>query len=54
VIPSTDVTSTSLRQEEMVIHLMNSLTEEAVWCIDPLLGKDLKTNEYNHCYAILK
>jgi hypothetical protein len=29
----------------------NSLTEAAVWCIDPLLGKDFKTNEYSHCYG---
>jgi hypothetical protein len=23
-----------------------------LWRIDPLLGRDLETDEYSHCYAI--
>jgi hypothetical protein len=23
-----------------------------LWCIDPLLGRDLETDEYSLCYAI--
>jgi hypothetical protein len=27
----------------------------AMWCIDPLLGKDLETNnEFSRCYAIIE
>jgi hypothetical protein len=43
VRPITDVTSTALRKEEMAIG-SNSLKEEAVWRVDPLLYKDLETD----------
>jgi hypothetical protein len=23
-----------------------------LWCIDPLIGKDLETSEYSRCYAV--
>jgi hypothetical protein len=59
VRPSTDVTITALGKEEMVCTCRpfgtNRLKEGAMWCIDPLLGKDLEANnEYSRCYTTSK
>jgi hypothetical protein len=49
VKPITDIASTALGKEGMPISFwvfgMNSIKEGAMWRTDPLLGKDLETNE---------
>jgi hypothetical protein len=56
VRPITDITSTALGKEEMVVYAcsplwMNSHKEGSMWRVDPLLGNDHEIRNYTRAAA---